>query len=103
MSESVQIPNSTSFVKTNGVINITTEYEDNSLPNIISTFVGNVVGNQDNIGYVEGELIIQAKNSPEIIDFYINQQGQLILIGSNKCELKGYSIVNGYLIYKTTV
>lgn len=100
MSETKQISNTTSFVKVDGNISITTQYEDNQLPNITKTFIGNIVGNQDNVSYKEGELVMQAKNSPEEIDFYINNRGQLIIVGENKCEVKRYSIINGYLIYQ---
>lgn len=100
MSETKQISNTTSFVKVDSNISITTQYEDNQLPNITKTFIGNIVGNQDNVSYKEGELVMQAKNSPEEIDFYINNRGQLIIVGENKCEVKRYSIINGYLIYQ---
>lgn len=98
MSETVNIPNTTTFTKVGSAVSIFTEYDDRALPNITKAFIALLVGNQDDIPYSEGELMIQAKNYPTEIDFVINSKGQLVLTGDS-CELKGYSIVNGYLIY----
>ncbi len=99
MSETKNIPNTTSATRIAGSISIFTEYLGKEFPNIIKTFIAQIVGSQDNVPYIEGELIIQAKNQPTDIDFYLSDKGALILVGDS-CELKGYSIVNGYLIYK---
>ncbi len=99
MSETKYISNLTSFTKINGNISIKTEYNDNSLPNILQSIIANIIGNQDNISYIEGELVIQSKNNPEQIDYILNNKGELIIIGSSGCEVKSYSIVNGYLMY----
>lgn len=98
MPESKNIPNTTTFSKIGTSINIFTEYLDTSLPNIIKAFIAQIIGNQDGVPYQEGELVIQGKNAPVEIDYTINDNGELIIIGDS-CELKGYSIVDGDLIY----
>lgn len=100
MPETKYISNSTRVSVANGNISILTEYDDQAYPNILSAFIGENDGIQDSVSYSYGELVLQAKNFPTDIDYYINESGQLILIGDT-CELKGYSINDdGELIYE---
>jgi len=99
MAETKYISNTTSFSKSGSSIGIITEYDDQSYPNIVSSDIFNVIGNQDGVSYIEGQLVIQAKNMPSEIDVTLNGLGELVITGAS-CELKGYSIVDGYLIYK---
>ena len=100
MPEVKNISSTTSIIVSGSSLSIFTEYNDNSYPNITSAFIGEGGGSQDSVSYSYGESVVQAKNSPTDIDYYIDESGQLVLIGDG-CELKGYSInVNGELIYQ---
>lgn len=100
MPETKNIPNTTSIlVNSSGALSIFTEYDDNTYPNITSAFIASGANIQDGVSYTQGELVMQAKNLPKDIDFYLSEAGELVLIGDG-CELKGYSInSNGELIY----
>jgi len=97
-TETKNISNTTSVTQTSNSISIFTEYLSNTLPNILKSLIGQIVGSQDSTPYIEGELVIQAKNMPTQIDVNLSSGGELILLGDS-CELKGYSIIDGYLIY----
>lgn len=89
---------------TNIIINdmnvaVNTFYNLDSLPNIIKGFIAELINTQDGVNYKEGELVFQAKNSPNEIDFYIDNKGNLI-ISSSTNDVSNYSIdSNGNLIY----
>jgi len=68
-----------------------------NLPNTLEAIISLVPGVKNNISHLEGELLITMKNYPLNIDFWIDDQGHLIVKGFD-CDR--YSIDNnGHLIY----
>lgn len=100
MAEERQIPIITSVRTEGNSIFIKSEYFNNILPNTILALIGEDSNNIDSISYIEGELVIRMKNYPENIDYYINQNGELIVL-SNTGDSDNYFInVDGELMWE---
>lgn len=101
MAETKVIDTTTILSVIGSAITIRSEYL-NELPDTISVQIADEVGIQDGVSYIEGEGLIQMKNSPENISYILNNNGELILLTSTGDE-SNYSINgNGDLIYTTT-
>lgn len=101
MPETALINTLTELTVTGSSISIKTFYDEDLLPDTILASIPDSVGIQDGIVYSEGDLLIQMKNHPEQIDYYIDGSGNLILLTSEG-DASNYSInANGELIYTT--
>ena len=100
MSEIAIIPTVTELTITNGEeISITARYQEDSLPNTVGAQIMGIVGNQDSIAFIEGELIIRMKNHPGSIFYVIDDSGNLI-VTTTTGDSANYSINgNGELIW----
>ncbi len=80
-------------------ISIKTRYLDLSeLPFTIEAFISEEVAVQDGVSYIEGELIMKMINSPNNINYYVDENGHLILMCDTGDQDK-YSNNSGNLIY----
>ena len=80
MSEQKQIPTVTevrNFVN-NPNLQIYTYYDNGSL-HILSSNIFSQQGAKLGVPYKQGELVITMRNSPQEVDCYINQNGELIV------------------------
>ena len=79
-------------------ISIKTLYQT-ELPDTIEAFIADGVGNKNGTNYIDGELIITCKNSPQNLNYFIDNNGYLILM-INTEDGSQYDIDdNGDLIY----
>lgn len=92
----------TSVLINNSNIQIKTEYlEEGLLPDTIEARITENVGIQDQTSFIEGELLIKMKNSPENIFYFIDNNGNLIL-NCTTGDQDNYSIdSDGNLIYSS--
>lgn len=99
MPELKIIPTVTEANITGTLISIKTSYQENVLPDTIEAFISDLPGNKNLIPYTNGELIITTKNSPQNLNYFIDSNGNLILI-ANTGDGSKYSVDNnGHLIY----
>lgn len=99
MPEIKYIPIVTSTRTEENVIYVRSSYLEDILPNTLQALIVDSTDNLDNVSYIEGELVIQMKNNPEQINYYINDNGELILFTSTG-DKNNYSIdVDGNLIW----
>ncbi len=99
MPESKLIPTFTTLSVLGNAIIIKTEYVEDILPDTISALLTTNIGIQDGVNYIEGEGLIQMKNSPQHLTYYVDNNGHLIL-SINTGDENNYSIDNnGHLIY----
>ncbi len=101
MPESKIIPTLTTLTVTGNTISIKSEYFEDSLPDTLAARIASVPGIQDGVSYIEGDGLIQMKNSPEHLTYYLDNNGNLIL-SINTGDQDNYSIdSNGNLVYTT--
>lgn len=80
-------------------IAIKTFYQKDELPDTIEAFIADSVGSQNGVSYIEGELNIQMKNSPQNLNYSIDNNGNLIL-SINTGDGLNYSVnASGQLEY----
>lgn len=100
MPEIRQIPTTTSINIVNNIIEILTTYDPTlDLPAIIDLFLADEVGIQEQVSYVEGDLVIRFKTNTfgNTIFVIINSQGELVITSD---DVARYSInANGELVY----
>lgn len=81
----------TTFRSILNTIYIKSEYYLGLLPNTVFTFISNSTGNSNSVPYIEGELVVEMKDSPEIIDYNINNEGELV-VGTSTGDSSNYYI-----------
>lgn len=97
MSQVVNLNTNTTFnINENNIVNIKTSYQ-RDLPTLIQIQIMDLPGNLGGIPYLPGEVMVMLKNNS--ISIYINDLGELILIGNNEV-LDYYIDINGNLIYQ---
>lgn len=81
----VLLPTETSISIIGTNISILTEYVSKGYPYILKGEIKNDVGSEGGVSYIEGELLIKIKNGayPGLIDAYIDNNGNLILVGDS--------------------
>lgn len=100
-AESKLIPTITETAVVGSSISITSFYQEDDLPDTLDGMIADSVGIQDGVSYIEAELLIKMKNSPEHLSYSLNDNGDLILT-INTGDEDNYSInSNGDLIYTT--
>lgn len=93
------IPTITETNLVGSAISIKTSYNENILPDTLEAFIADSVSSKNGVNYIEGELIITAKNRPQNLSYSIDGDGHLILIVSTG-DSDNYSVDNnGHLIY----
>lgn len=97
--ETKLIPTRTEFSVTGNSISITSIYDENLLPDTISSFLSESVGIQDGSNYIEGDLVIQMKEYQTHLYYDINSNGELVQVINTGDELKYEISSNGDLIY----
>lgn len=89
----------TELTVTGDDISIKTSYQENVLPDTLEARLATESGIENGTSYIQGEGLIKMKNSPENLNYYLNGNGELILI-INSGDGSNYSInSNGELIY----
>lgn len=78
MPEQKYIPVVTSLRTEGNVIYIKSSYLEDILPNTILALIGENPNSLDSVSYIEGELMIEMKNHPELINYYLNNNGELM-------------------------
>jgi len=85
VAERKQIPTSTNYTVNlqTSVISIKTSYVGDEDPEILQGFIASNTGIRNGVHFKEGELVIDFKSSPKLIDAYINGSSELVLVGKN--------------------
>lgn len=82
MPEIKLIPTVTSLKIINSVIEIFTRFLKIAC-DTIQAFLANVVGTLGGVSFKEGELVVEMDNSPDNIDFFVDNNGDLVATGIN--------------------
>ena len=83
-------------------ISILTEYVSEGYPYILKGEIKDDVGNEGGEAYIEGELLIKMKDNycPSSIDAYIDNDGNLILVGDT--DVNNYYLdIDGNLMWSS--
>jgi hypothetical protein len=86
------------IVQGNSNLSIKTSYLETNPPTVIQARISDNVGIQDNVSFIENQLLIQIFNLTNEISFLIDDNGDLIVInntGSGSYSING----NGDLIF----
>jgi len=81
----------TTFRSVLNTIYIKSEYYLGLLPNTISVFISNSIGNSNSVPYVEGQLVIEMNDSPTLVDYNINNSGELV-VGTSTGDSSNYYV-----------
>lgn len=75
----VLVPTITILTISGNNIEIESEYVQDILPDTIMARITNTVGVQDSVSFIEGQLLIQMKNYPQDLTYFVDNLGNLIL------------------------